>query len=104
MVVDLTMRQKRLGKSIAYGKAGSKKNKFKRYDVWGFFSFFLRKIGIKKAKGQESQDFCSDQVVDIFQEMDSPPFMVLDSEKTSPCDLFMHLKGNFSAKLYYLEV
>lgn len=88
---DLTTEQIMLGKSICYQKAGSKSSKFKIYDVLGFLAFGLRKLGIK-AKGSKKLDFCSDQVVDTFALMNQGMFLSVDSEKTSPCGIYLLMK------------
>jgi hypothetical protein len=102
-LMNLNLIQIEEGQSIAYNKAGSAKSKFKFYDVLGFLSFGLRKLGLK-IKGSEKFDFCSDQVVDIFSQMSEPLFKTMKSELTSPCDLYIKLKDYQHAKIKQIEV
>lgn len=101
-LVDLLPGQVDKGQALSYKKAGSAASKFKFYDVLGFVSFGLRKLGLK-VKGSEKLDFCSDQVVDIFSSMGHPLFSTMSGELTSPCDLYMKLKDYSNARIRAIE-
>ena len=102
-LTDLNHFQIEEGQSVAYNKAGSAQSKFKFYEVLGFLSFGLRKLGVK-IKGSERYDFCSDQVVDIFSKMGQPLFKTMNSELTSPCDLYLKLQTYANARIRQIEV
>ncbi|KKL04601.1 hypothetical protein LCGC14_2614430 [marine sediment metagenome] len=99
---DLTKRQRSKALSIGYNKAGAKSKKFKFYDVWGYVAFGLRRLGMKKVKGSKRYDFCSDQVVDVLKEVGYKLFDDVDSETTSPCDLFLLLEDYPDADIAWL--
>jgi len=101
---DLTDKQILDGISTAQKMVGSPANKFKRYDVWGFIAFGLRKIGFKKIKGSKKYPFCSDAVVDLLQAIQYKIVEGWDSEKISPADLFKLFKINPYSKYYELDM
>jgi hypothetical protein len=100
---DLTDEQILDGISTAQKMVGSPANKFKRYDVWGFIAFGLRKIGFKKIKGSEKYPFCSDSCIDLLQAIQYKFAMSRDSEKISPADLYKLFKLNPYAQYYELS-
>lgn len=101
-LTDLNDAQKTIGLSKAMHMAGGKGQKFKFYDVWGYLAFGLRKLGIK-AKGSKRYPFCSDACIDVLQAMCYEYVMNVDSEKTSPCDLFMIFSKHQHAMFYELS-
>ena len=101
---DMSEGVRNKGIDIAWNRAASDEYQMRFYDIRGYLGFLprifkpLRKV--KFLKGSNKLEFCSDQCVNVISEAGYPPFIDLDGNDYSPCDIFSPLCSNLEGAYF----
>jgi len=102
---DTTGKMVKRGKRSAQEISGSKKYKYRIYDVRGFLYQGFKKIPILKKliKPSKKLNICSDLVADIYKyKMKHPLYKKVDDEEVTPNDLFTISHVYPESRIYHL--